>query len=429
MNEFDSMNRERKKQQLRRQIVSSEPQGQDYYQEESSENVIKKAHRRVVKKRLILMMVLAVLIGIGAGGWYYYQNYYQFTQYSVAWERELTKDSGAQESSFAGYARFGDNILKYTKDGASYINGEGKAIWVQTYEMKSPVAVVNGDYAAIADENGNSIYICNTEGCQGVATTLLPILKVTVSSKGVVAAIQEDAKANYITFFKKDGSTLDIAIKSKLTGDGYPLSLSFSPDGTQLICSYIYVENSAVNSKVIFYNFSEIGKNASANRVVGGFHEQFAGQMVPKVQFLSELDSFACSDQGLAFFSSKNLGQPQMLSLEKFPEEIESVFYSPEYVGVILMNGEGDNPYRMEIFKADGTKVLSQPFDFQYTHAVIERDMVILFNEDSCQVYNIKGTLKFEQTFDFPVSYITAGSLPDRLIITGPQKMREIKLK
>ena len=49
-------------------------------------------------------------------------------------------------------------------------------------------AVVNGDYAAIADRQGNSIYICDKNGRQGIATTLLPITKVAVSAHGVVAA-------------------------------------------------------------------------------------------------------------------------------------------------------------------------------------------------------------------------------------------------
>lgn len=85
---------------------------------------------------------------------------------------------------------------------------------MQSYEMRSPVVSVNGDFVAIGDQQGNSIYICDKNGTQGQATTLLPILRVTVSAKGVVAALQEDSKASYIYLYKRDGSSLDIMVKS-----------------------------------------------------------------------------------------------------------------------------------------------------------------------------------------------------------------------
>uniref|UniRef100_UPI0026227D86 DUF5711 family protein n=1 Tax=Helicobacter sp. UBA3407 TaxID=1946588 RepID=UPI0026227D86 len=83
--------------------------------------------------------------------------------------------------NFTAYETFGTNLLRYSKDGASYIDAAGKDVWVQSYEMRSPIVAVNGDYAAIADQQGNNIYICDLNGCQGVATTVLPIIKVTLS--------------------------------------------------------------------------------------------------------------------------------------------------------------------------------------------------------------------------------------------------------
>lgn len=76
------------------------------------------------------------------------------------------------------------NVLKVTRDGASYIDNKGKTIWTESYEMKNPIVSVMGDYAAIADRQSNSIYICNTDGTQGSATTVLPVSKVAVSGTG-----------------------------------------------------------------------------------------------------------------------------------------------------------------------------------------------------------------------------------------------------
>ena len=66
---------------------------------------------------------------------------------------------------------------------------------------RQPIISVNGEFAAVADQQGTSIYICDKSGNQGKATSLLPIMRVAVSAKGVVAALSEDSKASYINMF------------------------------------------------------------------------------------------------------------------------------------------------------------------------------------------------------------------------------------
>ena len=121
-----------------------------------------------------------------------YFTYHQYTSYKTAWEKPVS------EGGASGYAPFGSNVIKYTKDGVSYIDGQGKTVWMQSYEMKNPVISVNGGYAVIADVQGNQIAICSESGYQGTATTALPVIKAAVSQNGIVAAILEDSRASYI---------------------------------------------------------------------------------------------------------------------------------------------------------------------------------------------------------------------------------------
>ena len=132
---------------------------------------------------------------------------------------KITPSKGVSESGFVKYAYFGENMIRYTKDGASYIDGAGKTVWTQSFEMKTPVINVNGDYVVIADQQGNQLYICSTAGCTGVAKTQLPITKAAVSSRGITAAVVEDSSACYIFYFKKDGEELGINIKMLLSGE------------------------------------------------------------------------------------------------------------------------------------------------------------------------------------------------------------------
>lgn len=425
MSDMSFMSRESKKRQLRRGMISSDT-GQNIPQRpitEDSEEIVERAHRRVYRKRLLVLVGLIILVGGCVGGWFLYQRNYCYTSYETSWEIPVN------EGSLVGYESFGSNVLKYTKDGASYIDNRGKNIWTESYEMKAPFAAVNGDYTAIADRQGNSIYICNVDGKQGEATTVLPISKVAVSGTGVVAAVLEDAASSYIYFFKKDGSILDIIIKSNMSGNGYPLDISFSEDGTQLISSYVYLTGGEMKSRVVFYDFSEIGKNVS-DRVVGGFEDPFVNTMVPRVIHMEDPYSCAFSGNGLVFFSSKNQASPQMVAQVSLAEEtIESICYSNEYAAVIVRNNTGEYANRLEVYRADGSHVMSKDFTYEYTNADIDGDLIILYNENSCRIFNMAGVEKLYAQFDFSVLKIRRGRFPNTLVLTGPQQMREIKLR
>ena len=435
MSDLNSMNRELKKQLLRQQIVSNQTAagsrtlGIDNQRANGEEEVkaVKKAHRRVLRKRAVIAVVILLLLAAAAGGVYYWIEYYQYQEYKVSWETDLTAGQEGTEGSSPNYIRFGKNLLKYTRDGASYIDDKGQALWVQTYEMKSPIAVVNGSFAVIADQQGNELYICNEEGYQGTAKTLLPITRVAVSGEGVVAAVLEDSRSSYVSMFKRDGSELNVTMKSTVSKNGYLMDLSFSPDGTQLICSYAYIENNALKSRVVIYDYSEeVGQNIP-DRIVSANDDAFADKLVPRVHFMSETYSFACSDTGLAFFSSENRASP-ILTVQTEEERIESLFYSDKYVGLVTANQEGPEPQKLVVYRENGDKVFETGFDFSYDHADIDGEYVILYDDNSCCIYNMSGIKKFEGQFDFQISKITCGSLPNQFILTGPQKMRGITL-
>lgn len=128
--------------------MSASPGG--WTPEEDSEEIVRKAHKKVKRRHLVLLILLLILIGGAAGGVYWYNRYFQFENQTVGWERVLDRGDG----SFTGYKKFGNGFLKYTKDGASNIGSDGKDIWIQSYEMKSPIAAVNDGYAAIAGPAG-----------------------------------------------------------------------------------------------------------------------------------------------------------------------------------------------------------------------------------------------------------------------------------
>ena len=198
MGDMQSMDRENKKRQLRQNIVQRPDNGSDEPMDDDRLVNYRK------KKRIIAVAAICFIAALGFTG-YRYMNEYEYTGYSVQWERSMrytetsgtdkktqaaetsaaddsagtdgagetasTESSGSSgagsknpdetasaetfapaetskkvsDSSFVKFAMFGDNMIKYTKDGASYIDASGKTIWTQSYEMKTPIININGD--------------------------------------------------------------------------------------------------------------------------------------------------------------------------------------------------------------------------------------------------------------------------------------------
>ena len=399
MSDMRYMDRENKKRQLRNNIVQL-PKPEQNWQEndEDSEEIVRQVHNKRRNRRFLIFAVTALFLAALGYCWYRYQQEYQYTEYTVNWEKSMRYADGAgtsgedgetavSESSFVNFELFGDNMIKYTKDGASYIDASGKTVWTQGYEMKTPIISINGSCAAIADQQGNDIYIFNKEGTTGIAKTQLPISKVAVSGHGVTAAIVEDSTAAYVMYYKKDGSDLQISIKMLLQGDGYPVDLALSPDGRQIVMSVMYLENGVMKNKVVFYDFSEIGKNVD-NRFIGGFEDEFEDKMAARVRYLNDETVCVFTDKGISFISVKNvIPDPEIVTVN-VEEEIESICYSDRYAGVIVDSTSG-NPYRLDIYRTDGTKAGSAEFDYSYSGVKIDGDLVILYNDESCMAFNV----------------------------------------
>lgn len=424
MGNMDSMDRERKKRQLRQRMISS-PGGQKPGGGRSldEEEIVRKAEAHTRKKKIRVFIILAALILTAAALLYYYLYVRRYESYRVAWEKQVP----ASENGFAGYEAFGSNVLKYTKDGASYIDSRGKIVWSISYQMKSPVCYVNGSYAVIADRQGNSLYICNQEGQRGQAETTLPILRASISAHGVTAVLLEDSTASYISFFKEDGSELDWLIKTVMSKSGYLLDVSLSPEGTQVMVSNVYLQDGIMGNRVAFYNFSEYGKSYP-DRLVGGF-EEMKDSVIPRVRFLDEDHACAFGNGQVGFFSLENQTSPALLAHIKLEEEIKSVCYSDQYVGVMVENPEGESDYRLDVYSAGGKLKFSKPVSFQYKEIDIDGDMVILYNENSCEIYNMSGKCRFSGSFDFTFSAVRAGRMENELIFTGGDTVRSIRLK
>jgi hypothetical protein len=320
------------------------------------------------------------------------------------------------------YYEFGDYMLKFSEDGLAYLNGD-KTHWNQAFEMQEPVIDICGDYVAIAEQMNNVVYIANTKELKGRIETEYPIMDIDVSNNGTVAVISGDqSEVSHIEVIAKDGTKIAIG-QTVLSGQGCPVDLSISQDGTKLAVSYLYVGSGVIQSKVVFYNYSEVGKN-EVDRFMGGF--DYDKTLMTKVEFLDNNTVAVFGDDKVALYSMKQ--KPSLIAELDIEEEIQSIFYNDKYIGLVVDNNL-ENPYRMVIYNVNGSKVSDTEFNLSYTGVKISKKSVVIYNDTTMKVYNINGKLRYEGTIEEGISSIITKDDDYTYFVVGPSTIKNIKLK
>ena len=132
-----------------------------------------------------------------------------------------------ESASDNNYVQFSDGVLKYSKDGISYLSQTGKEKWNQSYQIKNPMIDITEKSAAVADKEGNDILVFQEDGLKGEVHTTMPIEKVSVSEQGIVSAILKSDTAMKVICYDTAGNIL-VEHKTSLAGSGYPVDVALS---------------------------------------------------------------------------------------------------------------------------------------------------------------------------------------------------------
>jgi len=197
----------------------------------TKENIIIKGWKQysgiILKSVLTVLLVALVIVVI-----------YNIIVHGAYDSYEVVEETGVKNASMIDYVDYQDSLLKYSKDGAVYVDEKGEAVWNETFVMKMPKADVCGDYVAVADLNGNDVYIFDTEG--KVSSTTLPykVCDIAVASQGTFAVILESDKENFINLYDKNGDQIS-EIQTTIDKSGYPMDMDLSEDGEKLFSTYL----------------------------------------------------------------------------------------------------------------------------------------------------------------------------------------------
>ena len=366
---------------------------------------------RIARHRVLtfykICAVLAVIAAITIYAYFDWKNTI-YTDYEVMQQYEWAKSSEAHCMSLNG------TLFAYSKDGMSCTDSRGKVIWNQTYEMQNPMVRTCQNVVAVGDYNGRTIYVSNSEEIMGTIDTTTPIRDFCVAKNGVVAAVLDDSNVTVINLYNVSGEQLAY-FKTTMSKSGYPLAIAISDDGKQVAVSYLKAENGEMSTSIGFYNFSSVGQNYTDN-LVGGYG--YANAVVPIIEFMNSETSFAVADNRLMFYQGRQ--KPENIANIMIDDEIQSVFYNENYVGLVFYNMTGETTDSMQIYDTSGNKKQTIAFNQEYKEILFCSEGIIIYSDEECIIFDWEGKQKYEGIFKERIEcVIPMGNIARYTVVTS----------
>jgi len=370
------------------------------------------------RRRIITIVIAGAVVLALLGGAFCFFFFRQYKEYKTAATIPITNPE--ENTKFIEYE---SGYLKCAGDGLTYFSKKG-INWNEIFEMTKPLMDTAGELIAVADMKSSDILLFNVGGAMTRFSAQHSITAIQISNQGVVAVATNDDMTNYIEVYDRNGNEL-ITAKTIFANSGYLMDIALSDDGTKLAAAYVSVGEGTLGSKVVFYDFATGG--TGQNLVIGGFNE-FSGTVITDVEFMSGNRVAAIGDNSLTIFDAE--GTPKIVHEELGLEwQIQSLFFSEDYIGFIVNETNGENNYCIKVFNLNGKQVMDQGFDFAYSRVSFAGRNVALSSTNDFELYSFSGVQRMSYSFDERIVNLVSVDSPSTFIYAMSGSTEIIKLK
>ena len=372
-------------------------------------------HRKKMFHRVAGLLISVVVLVVGIQLWMALRT---FTTYEVQSIAERKDSEATRYTSFLG------KRIEYNNDGIVYLGGGEELIWNQSFEMTSPRIDLCGDYLAIYDQGGTSIYIMSKAGLMKRLETSMPIERVKIAGQGSIAVLMKESNAAYVRLFDRKGKELANG-EFFLEKGCIPMDIAFSGDGQKLAVDLLDVNGGTVKSVISFYNFGSVGQNEIDNQVGTYTYED---EIIPEIDFVSDNRMLALTRQGYVVFEGAQ--KPKEKKRVEFIAPVQSVFHNEKYIGVTFRNENPDLGWHIKVYDMNGSTVMENDTQIAYdTIEFLDNNEICVRDANQCEIYTIHSIKKFAYTFDSKLYKILSGSGSTSYTFILENETDEVRLK
>lgn len=372
----------------------------------------KKRYRRIRFQKVIMAAVLAFMVILGT--YLLLANHLYHTVYETASYKRETSNNNR-------YAAFRNGIIRYSKNGVTYLNRRNEVLWIQPAQFQNPVIDISGLTFAVADAGGNTVQVFTEEGLKGEFETNLPIEKFSISNQGIVSAILKNENSPMIVTYDSTGNIL-VENQVVIGSMGYPTALDMSPDGNVLVVSYLDMRSGMLKSRVAGYNFSEEGAEQENHQVS---IEEYEDSIMPEVFFMDDFTSVAVGDHSFAI--SEGWEVPEKKTEVQISQEIKSAFHTERYIGFVLLNEEKSG-YELRLYDKAGKQVMNRAIAGEYGNVQMIGNEIILYEGNRCSIYTSTGMPRFDGNMKEDVLMLIPTEGINQYLVMSTDELRVIYL-
>lgn len=210
-------------------------------------------------------------------------------------KEEYRKIMKIESDSKSIFAVFGKNFLQCTKDGVRFFEEIDVQKWNDTYTMKSPTMICEGEYTAVAEILGRLVVVYDKEGKKYEVSTEGSIIQMALNTNGYLAMITKN-KTEYQTLIYNDKGA---KIGGRIEQDKgvYPMAVELSNDNRIFAVSYLDTTDVEMVSKVFFFY---INKSDAADWVDNMFASvEQSEEVVALLKFMDDGRLVAVTDTAI----------------------------------------------------------------------------------------------------------------------------------
>ena len=371
---------------------------------------------RKYKKKMYIQNVVTVCLLIAM-----LLSTYMLVEVQTYENMNTMQEYGMVGTDNSNYAKYADGIIKYSRDGAAYLDKKGEEQWNQSYQLQNPFIHANEDALVIGNQGGNDLYVFNKKGLLGEIHTDYPIEDAVVAENGIVSVLLKNGMTPQIICYDAAGNVL-IEHMASLTGIGYPIGMALSPEGTTLQVSYYCVEEGVGATRVVYYDFKDGDTDKESYKVA---EDVYKNAIFPESFFVNNRKSVLVGDASFMIYEGKE--EPTLTKTVEIEKTIQSVFYDKNYIGFVLKNA-GEEKAELRLYNMSGEQKMSKTFVGEYSNISISDGNVLMFDGGKCAIFSSWGVQKFEGEVEMNIKEILPLTGINMYLLISSDGMEEIRL-
>ena len=154
---------------------------------------------------------------------------------------------------------------------------------------------------------------------------------------------------------------------------------------------------------------------------MGGF-DQYSGMLVPMVQFVTADTAIAAATEKLSIYSITQY--PKLVADIVYEDELHGIFYSQQYIGLVLRNHEQGYPYRIEVYDIKGSRLGSCMIETDYKEYAFVKDNIFMYDDNDVRLLSFSGTERFRYTFETAIDSLVPVSGDDTYVYINSRKVQ-----